>query len=102
DMTEQETLTMVAARIVLGIQLPQLGQALIKLNGWEEDWLNDIRNHPQFRNIGQALFDHAFHRDEVLGPARLVPERWLRKSAAVGSAAEVVELLEAYKDAGAH
>ena len=102
DMGELETRAMVAARIVIGIQLPGMGERLIELNGWDRDIVEDIRNHPQFADMNRALIDHSFHRTGLLGPAELVPERWMRHSAAVGSSEEVVAKLREFKEAGAH
>jgi probable F420-dependent oxidoreductase len=102
DMDEIETRAMVAARIVIGIQLPGMGPRLIELNGWDTDIVEAIRNHPQFADMNRALIDHSFHRGGLLGPAELVPERWMRHSAAIGSSEEVVAKLQEYKDAGAH
>lgn len=102
DLDEIETRAMVAARIVIGIQLPGMGPRLIELNGWDADIVEAIRNHPQFADMNRALIDHSFHRGGLLGPAELVPERWMRHSAAIGSSAEVVAKLQEYKDAGAH
>lgn len=102
DLSERETRAMVASRIVIGIQLPGMGKALIELNGWEDSWVNEVRGHPQFADMQRALIDHSFHRDGLLGPAELVPEKWLRTSAAVGSSEEVVAALQLYKEAGAH
>ncbi|WP_236984335.1 TIGR03857 family LLM class F420-dependent oxidoreductase [Mycobacterium kiyosense] len=102
DMDELETRAMVAARIVIGIQLPGMGDRLIELNGWDRDVVEDIRNHPQFADMNRALIDHSFHRTGLLGPAELVPERWMRHSAAIGSSEEVVAKLREFKAAGAH
>ena len=102
DMDELETRAMVAARIVIGIQLPGMGDRLIELNGWDRDVVEDIRNHPQFADMNRALIDHSFHRTGLLGPAELVPERWMRHSAAIGSSQEVVAKLREFKAAGAH
>lgn len=102
DMDELETRAMVAARIVIGIQLPGMGDRLIQLNGWDHDVVEDIRNHPQFAAMNRALIDHSFHRTGLLGPAELVPERWMRHSAAIGSSEEVVAKLREFKEAGAH
>jgi 5,10-methylenetetrahydromethanopterin reductase len=102
DMDELETRAMVAARIVIGIQLPGMGDRLIQLNGWDHDIVEDIRNHPQFAAMNRALIDHSFHRTGLLGPAELVPERWMRHSAAIGSSEEVVAKLREFKEAGAH
>lgn len=102
DLDEIETRAMVAARIVIGIQLPGMGPRLIELNGWDADIVDEIRNHPQFADMNRALIDHSFHRGGLLGPAELVPERWMRRSAAIGSSEEVVARLQDFKDAGAH
>jgi probable F420-dependent oxidoreductase len=102
DLDEIETRAMVAARIVIGIQLPGMGPRLIELNGWDLHIVEAIRNHPQFADMNRALIDHSFHRGGLLGPAELVPERWMRHSAAIGSSEEVVAKLQEYKEAGAH
>jgi 5,10-methylenetetrahydromethanopterin reductase len=102
DMSEVDTRAMVAARIVIGIQLPGMGDRLIAANGWDANIVEDIRNHPQFAEMNRALIDLSFHRTGLLGPAELVPERWMRHSAAIGSSAEVAAKLREFKDAGAH
>ena len=101
DFSETDTRIMVAARVAIYIQLP-VGRHIMKLNGWDEATANEIGNHPQFKEMAHGLVDHSFHRGDLLGPAMLVPERWMREAAAIGTAAECVEALQKYKDAGAH
>ena len=101
DLSEDETLGMVAARVAIYLQLP-VGEAIRKLNGWDEGKANEIRNHPMFNSVGGGLVDHKFHRGDVLAAARTVPDEWVRDAAAVGTAEEAARSLRRYRDAGAH
>jgi probable F420-dependent oxidoreductase len=100
EFDEEGVLTMCAARIVIGLQLPEMGKRLAEANGWDAKTMNEIRNHPQFAGMSKALIDHSFHRNGLLEPAKMVPEHWLRHCCVVGSIDECVARLRDYKDAG--
>lgn len=115
ELSETETLIMVAVRIAVYLQLPLLGDALVKLNRWDERVVNEIRNHPLFQNQGVSTAVQSPRREETTGAdqnfrredprlievSRLVPESWLCACAAIGSADECVKALQRYRDAGA-
>ncbi len=103
ELTEIETLVMVAVRIVVYCQLPFLGDALIKLNGWDERIVNEIRNHPMFKAKVGLTADQSFRREDqrLIEVSKMVPESWIRACAAVGSVDECVKALQLYRDAGA-
>ena len=77
------------------------GEALCDSNGWDTNQLTKLREHKQFRTMDGPSADQAFHRAELMEPAKLVPDEWMEESCAVGSVAHCVERLQGYRDAGA-
>ena len=102
DLDEQRTLIEVAVRVVVYLQLPVLGPTMAKLNGWDGKAADEIRNLPIFQRTGAGTLDQSVTRDELVEAARLVPERWCREAAAIGTVAECVRHMQRYRDAGAH
>lgn len=102
EMDEDDMRILVAARIVIYLQVPQLGAAFMKMNRWEQSVRDAICNHPKFANMMTGLVDNSFHRDELLDVARIVPEKWLRDVAAIGSIDECVKKLQEFRDTGCH
>jgi alkanesulfonate monooxygenase SsuD/methylene tetrahydromethanopterin reductase-like flavin-dependent oxidoreductase (luciferase family) len=62
--------------------------------------LKALREHTQFQGM-DSVSDLKFHRAELLGPAALLPDEWMRESCALGSVAECVDTLRRFRDAGA-
>ena len=102
DLDEERTLIEVAVRVVVYLQLPVLGPTMAKLNGWEGPAADEIRNLPIFKRAGAGTLDQTVSRAELVDAARLVPERWCREAAAIGTAAACVRHVQRYRDAGAH
>lgn len=101
DMSEEETLNLIGGRIIIYLQMPGLGERLRVMNRWSLEDANRIRNHPYFSEMKTALIDQSFRRAQLLEVAKLIPESWLRQTGGVGSSAEVVKMLQQFKDAGA-
>ena len=101
DLDEEQTLIEVAVRVVVYLQLPGLGTTMAKLNGWEGKPADDIRNLPIFQANSAGTLDRTVSRADLVEAARLVPERWCREAAAIGSAFDCVRRVQRYRDAGA-
>ncbi|MDS1114829.1 TIGR03857 family LLM class F420-dependent oxidoreductase [Gordonia westfalica] len=103
DLDDEETRTLAHARAVTYLQAPQYGDALTSVNGWDAEPVQKLRAalEESRRQAGDELVDTAFHRRELLKPARLVPDSWMEDSCAFGSASECVAALRSYREAGA-
>ena len=102
DLSEEETLNVTAARLLIYLQVPQLGEAFTSWNGWDKKVLVDLQNHPMFSDMKTELADGSFRREDLLDVAKLIPEEWITESCAVGSVDECVKRMQLYIDAGAH
>jgi len=101
DLSEEEWRALAHARAVTYLQAPEYGRSLVRANGWDWAPVEKLRSHPQFRTSGEEMADTAFHRVELMEPARLVPDEWMRASCAWGTVDECVEQLQRFRDAGA-
>jgi probable F420-dependent oxidoreductase len=99
ELDDQETLALTKARLVSYVSYPAIG-ALVERNGWDVRRLDQIRDHVQIRSLAGANVDHSFRRRDMLEPAKLVPDEWIRASCAVGTADECVRVLQSFKDVG--
>jgi 5,10-methylenetetrahydromethanopterin reductase len=100
DMDDVETMSISAGRMVTYLQYPYYGDKLAEANGWDLEVVNEMRNHPQFQDLNRAA-DLTFHRHEMLGPASVLPEEWVRDANAIGTVDECVTSLRRFIDAGA-
>jgi alkanesulfonate monooxygenase SsuD/methylene tetrahydromethanopterin reductase-like flavin-dependent oxidoreductase (luciferase family) len=89
------------ARAVTYLEWPAHGEALCDSNGWDHSHLTKLREHKQFNTMEGPNADQAFHRAELMEPAKLVPDEWMEESCAIGSVEHCVERLREYRDAGA-
>ncbi|MHB8691928.1 MAG: TIGR03857 family LLM class F420-dependent oxidoreductase [Solirubrobacteraceae bacterium] len=101
NLDEPETRTLAHARAVTYLDAPGYGEMLVRLNGWDPGPLDRIRNHAQFAGMQTMVSDLSFHRTELLGPAREVPDDWMNESCALGSIEDCVRTLQRFRDAGA-
>jgi len=74
------------------------GQGIVRNNGWDQQVLRRLLAHPQLQGPNADL---AFHREQLMGPASLIPDGWIADSCAVGSVEQCVASLQRFKDAGA-
>jgi probable F420-dependent oxidoreductase len=100
ELDETETRTIAHARAVTYLDAPGYGEMLVRLNDWDPTPLKALREHTQFQGM-DSVSDLKFHRAELLGPAALLPDEWMRESCALGSVAECVDTLRRFRDAGA-
>lgn len=99
DLDDAETRALAHARAVTYLQAKEYGDATVRANGWDPEPVEALRNHQQLTSGEMA--DTAFHRIELMEPARLIPDSWIADSCAVGTSAEVVAKLRDFRAAGA-
>ena len=100
DLTEEQELAVVGGRAVTYYQIPDFGELLASVNGWDVNELHRFRSQPMLANI-RGSADNLFTKDQLAEVSRSLPSQWLRDGAAVGSAATCAGRLREYLDAGA-
>jgi hypothetical protein len=101
ELSEEETRQIVHARAVTYLQPAVWGRSYEVLNDWDPAVLQRLREHPQFTGIDGVLADLNFHRVQLVGPSRLLPDQWMADAAAMGSVQDCVRKLQEFRDAGA-
>ncbi|WP_354700031.1 TIGR03857 family LLM class F420-dependent oxidoreductase [Paraconexibacter sp. AEG42_29] len=100
DLDDYETRLLCHARAVTYFQMPQFSNALLKFNGWDGDGFQQrLQNHEQLAGVGSA--DMAFHRRDLLGPASVIPDDWMKATCAIGTVGACVATLADFRSAGA-
>lgn len=100
DLDDIETISLVHGRAIGYLQYKGYGDVLAAANGWDRDTIRSLLEHRKFSGLDVAA-DRRFHRHELLEPARMIPEKWMRESNAYGSVSECVATLESFIEAGA-
>jgi probable F420-dependent oxidoreductase len=100
DLTADQELAVVGGRAVTYYQIPEFGELLAAVNGWDEAGLERLRSHPLLADLRGAADSH-FTKDQLAEVSRSLPDEWLREGAAVGSAGACAARLQKYLDAGA-
>lgn len=100
DLDDEETRALAHARAVTYLQAPEFGDALIRANDWDPEPARALREHQLFAGHAE-MADTAFHRIQLLEPARLVPDSWMADSCAFGNVDACVAKLAEFKAAGA-
>ncbi len=101
DLDEFTTRAYAHARVVTYLELPSHGEALCDSNGWDTRLITEVREHKQFKAMEGPYADQAFHRAELMEPAKLISDELMEESCAIGSVAHCVQRLQEYRDAGA-
>lgn len=96
DMTEDDVLALVHARALTYLQMPGYGDALLARNGWDRADLDVVRRHPLFSGMRTEAADQEYHRAQLIGAAKLLPDKWMTSAAAIGSPSECVAKLAEY------
>ena len=68
EMTDEEFRQLAHGRATTYFVYPGYGENLARVNGWDEDVILAVRNHPQFTGLDKVP-DMVFHRHEMLTPA---------------------------------
>jgi 5,10-methylenetetrahydromethanopterin reductase len=100
DLDPQEARQLAHGRTVSYFVYPGYGENLARVNGWDEQVVLDVRNHPLFTGLGKVA-DMELQRHEMLAPAELIPDQYMHDSCAIGTAVECAAKLKEFKDAGA-
>jgi probable F420-dependent oxidoreductase len=100
DLSDFETRSLAHSRTVTYFLTPAYAQTLTAVNGWDWDLVQRIAKHQQFTALAKTA-DWHFQRVDLMEPAQMVPDTWMRESCALGSTSECVAALRAYRQAGA-
>ncbi|UGT55094.1 TIGR03857 family LLM class F420-dependent oxidoreductase [Nocardia asteroides] len=100
DLPEDETRALANARMVTYVTWPN-GQIMMELNEWDTTVADRIKAHPMFQNMPDREADLSFSREQLMEPAKLIPDHWIDDCSAIGSVEKCVAKLQEYRDAGA-
>lgn len=100
DLTEDQELAVVGGRAVTYYQIPEFGDLLARVNGWDPAGLAALRSHPMLENL-RGSADNLFTKDQLAEVSRSLPQQWLDEGAAIGSAGACADRLRQYLAAGA-
>lgn len=100
ELDDGETRQLCHARALTYLQAPGWGDTLCAMNGWDAQTLERVRSHASLQGHA-TIADSVYHRSELAEAARAVPDAWMLESCAIGSVAECVARVRAYRDAGA-
>jgi alkanesulfonate monooxygenase SsuD/methylene tetrahydromethanopterin reductase-like flavin-dependent oxidoreductase (luciferase family) len=98
ELPDEVTAEVIHARALTYLQIPGLGDALVRLNGWDDADLKQLREDLDLRP-GQFL-DMARSREEIAALADIIPASWIATSCAVGSQQHCADRVAELFDAG--
>jgi alkanesulfonate monooxygenase SsuD/methylene tetrahydromethanopterin reductase-like flavin-dependent oxidoreductase (luciferase family) len=101
DLPKDEEEAVVGGRAVTYFELPNFGDLIVEINGWDKSALDRLRAHPKIAALNGKPADQAYTRQELVDVSRVLPREWLEEGAAVGTAAQCADQLMKYLDAGA-
>jgi probable F420-dependent oxidoreductase len=101
NLDERTTREIIAGRAVTYFQMPAASKIYARRNGWDLEIFEKLRAHRQFQGMATDNADQHFRREQLLGPAELIPEHWLTETSAMGPIPHCLEVLDAYFGAGA-
>lgn len=99
-LDDLETRQIAHARAFTYLQTPGYGESLCRVNGWDPAIVSRLSMHEQIAGIDR-IADNVFHRSELVGVSRLIPERWIQDSCAIGSVDDCLRQFRRYRSAGA-
>jgi probable F420-dependent oxidoreductase len=100
DLDESEFRQLAHARATSYFVYPGYGENLARVNGWDEQVVLDVRNHPIFTGTAKVA-DMEMHRHQMLDAAALIPDEYMLESCAFGTAEQCSSALQRFADAGA-
>jgi alkanesulfonate monooxygenase SsuD/methylene tetrahydromethanopterin reductase-like flavin-dependent oxidoreductase (luciferase family) len=101
DLGEERTVAITKSRLLTYVVgMPVFSKCYVERNGWDPATMQRVLHHPQFQSMARPTADQTFHREEMMDPARLVPDEWMRSTCAIGTPQECVEQLRAFREAG--
>lgn len=99
DLGDEEFRQLAHGRATSYFVYPGYGENLARVNGWDEQIVLKVRNHPIFTGLSKVA-DMAMHRHQMMDAAALIPDEWMLDACAFGTAEECVDNLERFVDAG--
>jgi probable F420-dependent oxidoreductase len=100
DLARDEEDAVVGGRAVTYFQIPQLGEMICEMNGWDESILSKVRTHPLLANLGGSLAEQKFTREQLVEVSQVIPRGWFDEGAAIGSVNHCASRLCDFLDAG--
>jgi 5,10-methylenetetrahydromethanopterin reductase len=101
ELSDHEVRALCHARLITYATWPGMDEVFANVNGWSVDPFRAISAHPMFSGLTATTADLAFHREQMMDPASLIPDAWVEESCAIGSVPACVKKLQQFKDAGA-
>ena len=86
--TEEKYLEYITARLAGYLQVPGYGEGLARINGWDEEYLKEFRQHPAVTSVG-GWIDSVASFEQFAAIDKVIPKDW--RSAAVGTPRECAE-----------
>ncbi|MXW51243.1 MAG: LLM class flavin-dependent oxidoreductase [Gammaproteobacteria bacterium] len=86
--TEEKYLEYITARLASYLQVPDYGEGLAKINGWDVEQLKEFRQQPAVTSVGSWI-DAVASFDQFAAIDKVLPQEW--RSAAVGTPRECAE-----------
>jgi probable F420-dependent oxidoreductase len=97
DLSPEEELAVVNARMITHLDFDGIGELIMKENGWDPEPLHRLLRRDELQG-GTA--DQRFHRSELVELGAQLPREWVETGCVVGPAAHCVTRLREYLDAG--
>jgi 5,10-methylenetetrahydromethanopterin reductase len=101
DLPEEEEAAVVGGRAITYFQVPEYGELITSINGWDPAPLARMRAHPRLASLGGKTADQAFTRMELVEVSRTLPSFWYSEGAAIGTAAQCAARLCEFLNSGA-
>ena len=98
EVDDATYLKYIVARLATYLQIPGYGEALVSVNGWDADVLQQFRQHPTVKGVGGAI-DSIASLQQLEEIETLIPQHW--RPAAVGDAATCAQRWVDQLNAGA-
>lgn len=99
DLTPEEELAVVNARMVTHLGFAGIGDLLMEVNGWDPEVMRRLGSTDEFG--APVNVDQRFHRHQLLDLAAELPREWVETGAVVGDSKQTARRLREYVDAGA-
>jgi probable F420-dependent oxidoreductase len=99
DLDDEEFRQLAHGRAAGYFGYPGYGENLARVNGWDEQVVLAVRDHPIFAGLGKVA-DMEMHRHQMMDAAALIPDEWMLDCCAFGTVADCVANLQRFADAG--
>jgi 5,10-methylenetetrahydromethanopterin reductase len=99
DLSPEEELLIVNARIITHLSFPGIGDRLVEENGWDRRQMDALLGREEMGRNG-VIADQAFTREQLAEAGAALPREWVETCAVVGSAKNCAQRVREYLDAG--